>query len=241
MSLSKVKIFRFQEAGQFKEPKKDKITPLFTLVSEKAEEKQVQKKKEKEEEKEKIKELLRNAQKEAETIKKIAYEEGFKKGYQEGREKREREAEKEIETRVEPALNSLVKIIEEIKHFRPLFLSQLEKDILGLSLAIAKKIIKTEITQNREIILNNIREAIRKLTETDTINIKLNPKDYEFIVQHRPSFLEEIGQNKNIILTKDENITPGGCVIETKFSQVDATLETQWENLVYPLKKIEGK
>ncbi|RLB01957.1 MAG: hypothetical protein DRG59_13360, partial [Deltaproteobacteria bacterium] len=103
-----------------------------------------------------------------------------------------------------------------------------------------KKVIKQEITVNKDIVLNNIKEAIHKLTETDKILVKVSPEDYEFIKENKPDFLETLKQTQKINLIKDETIKAGGCVIETDFGQIDARIETQWENVAQDLCKMAG-
>ncbi|HDD43360.1 MAG TPA: hypothetical protein ENG63_00660 [Candidatus Desulfofervidus auxilii] len=219
MSLSNVKNFEYQDASVF-EIKEDvkEITPLFSLPKEVSSE-----------------DLLVKAKEEAEQIKKQAYETGFKQGLKEGIKQGEREAKIEILKKAEEKLENLEKIIEEIAQFRQKLFQKMEKEILGLALAIAKKIVKQEVNINKEVILNNIREAINKLTEVDRVFVKVNPEDYEFIQQYRPDFLETLNQKQKIKLIKDETIKRGGCLIETDFGQIDARIEIQLENLTKDL------
>ncbi|MDL1956463.1 MAG: hypothetical protein LWW95_05375 [Candidatus Desulfofervidus auxilii] len=219
MSLSNVKNFEYQDASVF-EIKGDvkEITPLFSLPKEASSE-----------------DLLVKAKEEAEQIKKQAYETGFKQGLKEGIKQGEKEAKIEILKKAEKKLENLEKIIEEIAQFRQKLFQKMEKEILGLALAIAKKIVKQEVNINKEVILNNIREAINKLTEVDRVFVKVNPEDYEFIQQYRPDFLETLNQKQKIKLIKDETIKRGGCLIETDFGQIDARIETQLENLTKDL------
>ncbi len=236
MSLSNVKAFQFKEPESFEKPKKLKVSPLFVPERYNQEIKEILEQRVIETARRQANEIVLEAQKKAEEIKKAAYQEGFQQGFQAGKEKVEKETIQETQR----AIANLARIVDEMAQLRQSILQKMEKEILNLALVIAKKIIKDEIKKNPEVVLNNIRDAIQKVTETDTITIKLNPDDYTFIEQKKPAFFDEIGRERKIILVKDKQISPGGCLIETKFGQIDATLETQWKNIVYPLKKVEG-
>lgn len=169
-----------------------------------------------------------NEPEKSEDIKEKAYREGFELGLKEGREKAEKES-KEILQRLESLIKSLQRIREEIY-------KKAEEEILELSVAIAKKILRRELELNRSSILQLVREAIRRLTEEDTIKIYLSFEDFELVKRHREELLRELGESKNLIISPSQEVSPGGCFVETEFAQVDARLETQLEAVVQGLK-----
>jgi flagellar assembly protein FliH len=169
-----------------------------------------------------------NEPEKSEDIKEKAYREGFELGLKEGREKAENES-KEILQRLESLIKSLQRIREEIY-------KKAEEEILELSVAIAKKILRRELELNRSSILQLVREAIRRLTEEDTIKIYLSFEDFELVKRHREELLRELGESKNLIISPSQEVSPGGCFVETEFAQVDARLETQLETIVQGLK-----
>jgi len=169
-----------------------------------------------------------NEPEKSEDIKEKAYREGFELGLKEGREKAEKES-KEILQRLESLIKSLDRIREEIY-------KKAEEEILELSVAIAKKILRRELELNRSSILQLVREAIRRLTEEDIIKIYLSFEDFELVKRHREELLRELGDSKNLIISPTQEVSPGGCFVETEFAQVDARLETQLEAVVQGLK-----
>jgi len=163
-----------------------------------------------------------------EDIQEKAYREGFELGLKEGREKAEKES-KEILQRLESLIKSLQSIREEIY-------KKAEEEILELSIAIAKKILRRELELNRSSILQLVREAIRRLTEGDTIKIFLSFEDFEMVKRDKEDLIRELGESKNLVIFPSQEVFPGGCFVETEFAQVDARLETQLEAIVQGLK-----
>jgi len=163
-----------------------------------------------------------------EDLKERAYKEGFELGLKEGREKAQKEVE-EILARLEGLIRSLEKIREEIY-------KKAEEEILQLSIAIAKKILRRELELNHSSVLQLVREAIRRLTEEDTIKVYLSFEDFELVKRHREDLIRELGESKHLIISPSQEVSPGGCFVETDFAQVDARLETQLETIIQALK-----
>jgi len=236
MPLSKIRKFKFPEASRFMQPLEEtEPKPLFI-----ADQTDNQWNKYGYQNRE-LDPIIVNAQKEAEKIKKEAYEKGFQQGMTEGFKKGKEDGFLHGVTEAEHFLNDLKKILEELIAFRKQLLQKMEKEVLEFALAIAKKIVKQEVVTNQEVILGNIREAINKLTDTDEIFIKVNPEDYDFIMRVRPDFLDKLNEGKGLHIIEDKGIKKGGCLIETKFSQIDARIDTQWDNLEQAFLKAIGE
>ncbi|MDL1969677.1 MAG: hypothetical protein LWW94_01650 [Candidatus Desulfofervidaceae bacterium] len=234
MPLSNVKKFEFPEASGFTQPlEESKPRPLFT-PAQSGEEREVYKNGE-------LEQIVGNTPKEIKKIEKEAYEKGFQQGRKEGFKKGKEEGFLQTVKEAEVFLSDLQKILEELANFRERLLRRMEKEILEFALAIARKIVKQEIMTNKEAILGNIREALNKLTDTDEVVIKVSPEDYDFIMQVKPDFLDELNGGKDIHIVEDKEIGRGGCLVETKFSQIDARLDTQWDNLKQSFLKVIDK
>ncbi len=154
------------------------------------------------------------------TIEMEAYEKGFEQGQKDGLALGQKRID-EIAKRMENLITELSKLKEQIY-------KEAEQEILALSLEIARKIVKREVTTSPEIILNSIREAARFLTERTKLKIFLNPDDLETVKEN----IAELGvKNKieNIEIVEDVSINKGGCILETGFGKINATIEDQFE------------
>ena len=50
-----------------------------------------------------------------------------------------------------------------------------EKQMVEMILIIARKVIKDEIIERKEVVLNNIREALKRIKDRDRVDIRVNP------------------------------------------------------------------
>ncbi|MBU1153163.1 hypothetical protein KKB84_04235 [bacterium] len=174
--------------------------------------------------------IILEAERRKEEVFEQAYAEGFKKGEDEGFKKGEDEATSLI--------HQMKEIITNAESKRCHIIKEAEEDIIELAVLIAKKIVKSELTTNREIVVKNVREALKRVAERDEITIKVNLTDLKLTKAHEEEFLRDVAGVKKINIKDDLTITPGGCKIETDFGGIDANLDTQLEEIKKSLKKV---
>jgi len=100
---------------------------------------------------------------------------------------------------------------------------------------VAGKVIRQEISTDRDIVLNVLREAVKNVLDRDRIKIRLNPRDHERMSKLAPGLIFGFEGIRSITLEAVESISPGGAVIETAFGEVDATIERQLEEILKAL------
>ena len=62
--------------------------------------------------------------------------------------------------------------------------------------------------------------------EKDKVIIRVHPEDYEFLLNIGE--LKETLNIENLVIKKDQSIRMrGGCIVETEYSKLDATIENQ--------------
>lgn len=112
-------------------------------------------------------------------------------------------------------------------------------DILEISLDIAKKIIKKEVTDDQDIILNNIKDILKGLSKEETkITLRVNPTQASMLKQEVPEITVSLGLEVKIYIVSDETIMPGGCVLTTSNGVIDATIESQLAIISEVLKEL---
>ncbi|MCL2669566.1 MAG: FliH/SctL family protein [Syntrophaceae bacterium] len=146
--------------------------------------------------------------------------EGIQQGIQQGREL-EHQASLQV-------LRSMQQAIGEAAALKGKIIADAEEQIAALSLAIAEKILHTEVTANGEVVRNVVREAIKNLADRENMKIRLNPLDFHAMVEIKNDFIQNFDGIKNIIFEEDEGIQRGGAVIETQFGEADARLDQQF-------------
>lgn len=179
---------------------------------------------------EKAKQIIDNAVEEANSevndIKALAWEEGFNRGKAEARENM-------IED-IDAILISANKVLTEASlKAREIFL-QNKQEILKLSFDIAKKIIKKELT-DKEVLFNNLMEAMKKVQSSKSIKIFVNWEQLTYNEEIKDRLKNSFQGIENIDVVEDRTVEAGGCIIETKLGKIDATIDSQLEMVINAL------
>lgn len=157
-------------------------------------------------------------------------EEGFQKGYNEGLKKAEQEMQEILETekmKIAETCQSLLSVIKSIDNYRADLVKELLPDVINLSVEIAQKIVKKEIELDRNIVSYIAQEALSKVEDSvDTVTIKVNPIDYDIIVEHL-NILKDASSIKTINIEPVPSIERGGIIIETEKGEIDARIGEQ--------------
>ena len=156
--------------------------------------------------------LISRAREEAQSIKEAA----AKEGYQEG---------------LEQAKDDIAEVRNAITSFlgaKQAVFDTISSDILEISVEIAQKIIKKELQQDPNAILDNILALLKTLSKEETkITLRVNPAQVSLLKSEVPSLLNEAGLDAKVLVVPDETIMEGGCVVTTNNGVIDATIETQ--------------
>jgi len=116
-------------------------------------------------------------------IEQASYEKGFSDGIQKGKELQRNETMQTLQT--------MTRVIEEALKLKKNILENMEQQIIQLSLAIAEKVIHLEVTTNREVIRNVLKEAIKKIGDRENMKIRIHPQDLHFMSEIKADFLRD--------------------------------------------------
>ena len=154
-------------------------------------------------------------------------ENASKESYQKGRD----DALKENQGNVKLLCQSLQNAIEDLKHERDNNWDKCEKEIIKLTVAIAKKAVYEEISQNNSKIIESVvGDALNKVKENKILSIHINPEDAEKLKAMKAAGLTADGEEYEMI--SDADISRGGCRVVTDCGGVDARVETRWGEIV---------
>jgi len=169
--------------------------------------------------------ILKEGKDQALRIEKEAYEKGFAVGEKDGWELGCK--------RFETVLQSFQKILEAVQGYQKEFYRRHEREMVRFLLTLAGKILRQEFPHAEEVITTTLREAFQYVEERKKVRIHLHPKDYEFLVNHpdRLPFSLSAENPEGINLVADSSLLRGGCFIETSFGDIDATIESQLEQV----------
>jgi flagellar assembly protein FliH len=109
---------------------------------------------------------------------------------------------------------------------------QWEQLAMQFAFSVAQLILKRETSVNRDVILAQVREAIRRLVGAENVKLRVNPSDEEILRSHRAEMLSVSDSLRDMVIEPDVKIEAGSCIVESDLGNVDARFSTQ-------IKKIE--
>ncbi|HRX16364.1 MAG: flagellar assembly protein FliH [Spirochaetes bacterium] len=165
--------------------------------------------------------------KDAELKVSIIEHDAYKKGYDAGRE----EGYKEGESEVMRLIDRLGTIVSTAVDIRDDIIKSSEKMMTEMILMIARKVIKDEIVERREVVINNIKEAIRRVKDRDRIDIRVNFADLDMTTAHKDELIKMMESLKKVNIYEDSRVDRGGCIIETDVGSIDSRISTQLDTI----------
>jgi len=167
--------------------------------------------------------LISRAREEAVSIREAA----AKEGYQEGLEKAQEDLA-ELRNSLSAFMNARQEVFDYIA-----------PNLLEIGIDIAKKIIKKEIEQDPNLILESITEILSNLSrEEKKVTLRVNPTQVDMLKQEIPDVLTSLGLEARVTVVADENVFEGGCMVVTNNGIIDATIETQLSIISEALREI---
>lgn len=159
--------------------------------------------------------------------------EAFAKGYEQG----ERAGAEAGAKRAEAMLRRLAETIQELADVRRSMIRQTERQMVQLALAIARRVVRREVALDSDLILTMARVALERLGDSTAVTIRLNPDDFEATCRQREALLA----GSHVTVTPDGSVSRGGCLVQSDFGYVDASVDAQFRELARALLVEEGQ
>jgi flagellar assembly protein FliH len=166
--------------------------------------------------------------------------EAAEQGRLEGREAGYNDGKAEVERLVERTRT----VLERAQDQREDILAETEQQIVDLVLLISRKVIKVISESQRNVVLSNVVQSLRKLKARGKIFIRVNIADVKLTTEHIKDFIQMVEGAQSIQVVEDSTVDPGGCVIETDFGEIDARIASQLAELetkILEISPIKGK
>lgn len=150
-----------------------------------------------------------------ERIEREAHQRGFAEGKALGKDQAAAE--------IQPMLDRLGRALAELLSLRSQIRRDAEKDLLKLSIAIARRVLHRELTLDPESIEGIIKVALEKLQSRDLCRVRVHP-DQESAIR---ASLERFSGSNKIELIADSSLQIGDVLFETVHGDIDASIESQ--------------
>jgi flagellar assembly protein FliH len=131
-------------------------------------------------------------------------------------------------------------VLERAQGRREEILVETERQIVDLVLLMTRKVIKIISETQKDVVQENIIQALRKVKSRGTITIRVNVRDLQLTTEHIGSFIQKMEGVKGIQVAEDSTVDPGGCIIETDFGEIDARISSQLAELEAKILEISS-
>lgn len=191
-----------------------------------------------------MKEAIRASQEIKEKSQETGYQEGFSQGYAIGHEEGLRDGTQDgfqaglkdglneglaqAAAEIKNKLQEIDEILEQINLERQRALDKQEQELLNIAFEIAKKIMKHQVAEDRDLFLKFFDEVIHGDEEDLKIYLSENQKTLDLHINKEMSEkLKKLAKKSKVIILKDED----KIMVETNDSVIDMSLPVQLDQL----------
>ncbi len=167
--------------------------------------------------------IIQMTQNEQLGLKESAYKDGFDKGRDEGFETGQMEVKRLVE-RTHRIMESVMTRREEI-------LNETEQQIVELVILISRKVIKVLSENQRNVVMANVLQALKRVKGRGNVQIHVNLSDLKLTTEHIQDFIKQVENIQGITVLEDSSVEQGGCIVETDFGAIDARISSQLTEL----------
>lgn len=158
-----------------------------------------------------------------------AKKEGYAAGYQEGNTAGYAAGRKAAEIEVAAEVARLQALLSNLDHDLHTIDQHVADNLLGLAVALTKKMITQALQLKPELIVPIVHEAIRNLPSAmQHPRLYLHPEDAKIVHAHLGDQLAQDSWS----IRADEQLSKGGCRIEANGGEIDASLEVRWQRVL---------
>jgi flagellar assembly protein FliH len=133
----------------------------------------------------------------------------------------------ELLAKLESVGQSFVASLEELARFRREITARYERELLELSLGIARKIVQREVAERPELWLGMLRTAVRHAVDRERIVVRVPATLAAFLREQSAALRAALDGVKEVEVVEDPALADGACVLESHFGEVDLGLDTQ--------------
>ncbi len=122
---------------------------------------------------------------------------------------------------------TLAQGLEALATFREDLRTRYERELLLVALGVARKVVQQELADHPEIWLTMIRSAVKQAVDRERILIRVPPALATWLLEQAPTLRAALEEVKELQIVDDPSLPPLGCVIESRYGDVDIGVETQ--------------
>lgn len=163
--------------------------------------------------------IIADAQSQQNSLVEQSQKDGYDRGRSEGYDEGKAEVDRLIE-RTHTILNEVLSRREDI-------LRETEQQIVELVILMTRKVVKLISESQRNVVMANVLEALKKVKGRGKVNIRVNLADLKLTTEHAQNFVRQFENVDGVSIHEDSAVDKGGCIVETDFGAIDARIASQ--------------
>lgn len=167
--------------------------------------------------------ILRDAESKAGELRDQAWDEGYSNAYSQAKG----EFEEIISKANHDAEEFETRLVSEREHY----LQNLERQMLGVALDVAGKILNKELDTDDQAYLSMLHEAVSRMPSEDLVSIRMHPEEYERFFNTKETKLKTLKGQVTAKLISDPSLDRYDALIESPSGVVDAGADTQLDQM----------
>lgn len=156
-----------------------------------------------------------------------AYKEAYNLGLEEGR----KDAFEAVSAEIAERMGSLDELLNTIKELKKEMVSFNEAHLIKLVFQMASRLAKTELHGNNDAMIQILRDAVSLSQDEESITVHVSQSQFEFLEELKKETGRELEFIKKIRFEPNQEVSDGGCIVETNYGEVDARIEQRVEQL----------
>lgn len=149
----------------------------------------------------------------------------------EGRQAALQAVERTVAGQLSGSLAAIGRAVDEVRQSKHAWLKHWERAAVHLAAAIARRVIRRELSRQPDIPLALVREALELATGSASLRIRMNPDDLEALGTQVETVAKQFAPLAATELVPDSAIVPGGCRIETRMGIIDQQFDAQLQRI----------
>ncbi|MGY4689820.1 flagellar assembly protein FliH [Salibacterium sp. K-3] len=162
-----------------------------------------------------------------------AYTHARNKGWNEGLEQGKQEGRNAVEEAVAEAQQAVREAKEEYHHY----LEKAEPVILDLALSVANRIIYDSLEDHDGTWMEIVKNAVKEVKDHEEVAVYVPVSRLEETKKQRRELENLLAYSQELIIYPDQALQENDCIIETPYGKVDASLDSQLQELKEQLEE----
>jgi len=162
----------------------------------------------------------------------VGYREGLKKGHE--------EAFARFKEAGADRLERFTQVVEAVESAKEQIYLANERFLIELVYKISRMLLLKELKADREYVQRLARELIERVGVRENITIHISENDAETAGMLKEGLEKSLGTLKNLNIQISNQVEFGGCIVETEWNAIDASVDRQLEGIYETLMGSKG-